>query len=88
MEVMAQDPSIDFQKVKEMYPDNYTNKLLSMRLDVNMRKDEDDDQIDKVLRVRLVDERDDLDKKHVKQKRFDFIGVKPKIDTHIPLTKE
>ena len=59
-----------------------------MHLDVNMRQDEDDVHIDKQLRVGLQDELDDLDKKHMKQKRFDCIGVKPRVDTHIPLTKE
>ena len=36
----------------------------------------------------MLDEFDDLDKKRIAAKKFDFIGVKPLVDTNRPQTKE
>ena len=88
MKIVKEDPSIDYEKVKQDFKNNYTNTMQSKRLVTHIRRDADVNEalIDKQFRIELEDEFDPVDLKRIKKRQFDFIGVPARTETHRPLT--
>ena len=70
----------------QLFNDNYTQKLDKLNLVTEMNPI--DYSIERELLIMPSEELDKLDKRHVRQQRFDVVGVQPKVETKLPLTKE
>ena len=74
------------EQMCQLFNDNYTQKLDKLNLVTEMNPI--DYSIERELLIMPSEELDKLDKRHVKQQRFDVVGVQPKVETKLPLTEE
>ena len=91
MEGMERDKNIDKQLLRQHYGKNCTEMLKHKQRDVDKEDDWDVDytvERDGYGRKINLNPMDAFDKKRFKEGRLAFIGVKPRVDTNLQLTKE
>ena len=91
MEGMERDKNIDKQLLRQHYGMNCTEMLKHKQRGIDSEDDWDVDytvERDGYGRKINLNPMDAFDKKRFKEGRLEFIGVKPRVDTNLQLTKE